>query len=228
MNNKVNKFKIILTFILIILIPIIIFYSSKILSPSSPLFSINENTIYDYVKSWGIYGSIIFIFIQAFTIVFPPAPNLIPMIAGGILFGVKLGILLSFIGVMVGISVNFYLTRIFGRRIIEKILNKQELSFIDKFVDKINWRIITLFPFIPGMYADLGGYSAGLSKMSFKKYFFAIGLGYLILVSFANILGRIVIQNEILRGVLITVLIIGMVSIFLILLFRFLKKRMEF
>jgi len=196
----------------------------KVLNPDGVLFSIDENSIQNYVNSWGVWGPIIFILIQTFTIVFPPTPNLITMITGGILFGAKLGVLYSFLGVMFGVTVNFYLTRIFGRKVIEYILNEEEIKSVDNFTKKVSWRMITLLPFIPGMYADLGGYSMGLSKIKFKKYFFSIGLGYLILVSLANLLGKIFIQNPALRIVLIAILLGGLVSIFLIPLVRFFRK----
>lgn len=220
-----SKLRIVLTFVLILLVPIVAFYLFKILSPSSVIFSMDENVIRDYVESWGIYSVFAFVAIQTFTIIFPPTPNLIPMIMGGILFGTRLGILFSFVGIMIGVTINFYLTRIFGRRIVENILNKKELGVVDKFAQEVNWRVIMLFPFLPGMYADLGGYSAGLSNMKFGKYFFSIGFGYLVLVFVANVFGKIFIRNPVLKIFLIVLLIAGAVSIFFIPLFRFLKKK---
>jgi len=227
MKAKVNKLKIILSFVLIIMIPILVFYILKLLNPGSIFFSVNETSIQEYVSSWGVFGPIIFILIQIFTIVFPPTPNLIPMIAGGLLFGLKLGVLYSFIGVMLGVTINFFLTRVFGRRIISIILNEREINSVDKFVDKINWRFIVLLPFIPGMYADLGGYSAGMSNIRFRKYFFSIGLGYLILIFLANVLGKIVIGNPILKGILIIILVGGFASIFIVPIVRYLKKKLS-
>ena len=75
------------------------------------------------------------------------------------------------------------------------------------------------------MYADLGGYSAGLSNMKFKKYFFSIGLGYLMIISILNILGKMIIGNPILKGLLMLILFAGIISIFIIPLIRFLKQR---
>lgn len=225
MTKNVSRLRIAIVFLLILLIPILLIYSIKIFNPDSPFFSADENRIRSYVESWHLLGAIVFILIQAFTVVFPPTPNLIPMIAGGVLFGTKLGILYSFTGIMIGATVNFYLTRVFGRRIVKKFLNKEEVEVIDSFSKKISWRFITLLPFIPGMYADLGGYSGGLSKITFKKYFLAIGFGYLILVSLANLLGGVVMQNQSLRFALILVLIVGGISIFLIPLVRFLRKK---
>ena len=124
-EKGINKVRVILAFIAVILVPVILFYLLKILNPDSLLFSINEEAIQNYVNGWGIWGPIVFIFIQTFTIIFPPTPNLIPMIAGGILFGPVLGLLYSFTGVMLGVVVNFYLTRIFGRKMLERILNNE-------------------------------------------------------------------------------------------------------
>ena len=224
-EKGINKVRVILAFIAVILVPVILFYLLKILNPDSLLFSINEEAIQNYVNGWGIWGPIVFIFIQTFTIIFPPTPNLIPMIAGGILFGPVLGLLYSFTGVMLGVVVNFYLTRIFGRKMLERILNNKEMNFVDGFINKTNWRVITFLPFIPGMYADLGGYSMGLSKIKFKKYFFSIGLGYLMLISLASFLGKFVVQNPTLRIMLILLLVGGMISILFIPIVRLLRRR---
>lgn len=224
-KNKINKAKILITFILVILVPILFFYVLKLLNPESFIFSIDEVKIQQYIDSVGYLGVFVYILIQTFTIIFPPIPNLIVMIAGGLLFGAELGILYSLIGVMIGVTINFYLTRFFGRRVIKKILNSSEIEWMDKFADKINWKIVVILPFIPGMYADIGGYSAGLSNMRFTKYFFSIGLGYILLVSLANLLGALVVKNPVLRAALIFVILAGAVSIFLIPLFKWIKKK---
>ena len=65
----------------------------------------------------------------------------------------------------------------------------------------------------------------GLSKIKFKKYFFSIGLGYLILISLASFLGKFVVQNPTLRVMLIVLLLGGMISIFFIPIVRLFKKR---
>jgi uncharacterized membrane protein YdjX (TVP38/TMEM64 family) len=224
MIEDINKKKIILIFVLILLIPICAFYILKLLSVDSIYFSINSENIGNYISNYGIYAPLFFILICAFTVVFPPSPNLIPMIAGGILFGIQFGILYSYLGIMIGATINFFLTRIFGRKIMKSILNKNEINFVDKFAEKVNWRIISILPFFPGMYADLGGYSAGLSNMNFKKYFFAASLGYIILITLANIIGRIFIEDPFLRIILLIILFIGLISIFIIPLIRWLRK----
>lgn len=221
---NINKKKIILSFILILLIPICAFYILKFFNTDSIYFSINAENIQSYVSNYGIYAPIFFILICIFVVVFPPSPNLIPMIAGGILFGIQFGILYSYIGIMAGATINFFLTRIFGRKIIKSILNKNEINFIDNFAKKINWRIISILPFLPGMYADLGGYSAGLGKMKFKKYFFAASLGYIVLIVLANTLGRIFIEDPFLRIILSIIIFVGFISIFIIPLVRWLRK----
>ena len=221
---NINKKKIILSFILILLIPICAFYILKFFNTDSIYFSINAENIQSYVSNYGIYAPIFFILICIFVVVFPPSPNLIPMIAGGILFGIQFGILYSYIGIMAGATINFFLTRIFGRKIIKSILNKNEINFINNFAKKINWRIISILPFLPGMYADLGGYSAGLGKMKFKKYFFAASLGYIVLIVLANTLGRIFIEDPFLRIILSIIIFVGFISIFIIPLVRWLRK----
>lgn len=224
---RLSKKKIILSFILILLIPICAFYILKFLSTDSIYFSINQENIETYVNNYGIYAPLFFILICIFVVVFPPSPNLIPMITGGILFGVQFGIFYSYIGIMAGATINFFLTRIFGRKIVKLILNKNEIRFIDNFAKKISWRIISILPFLPGMYADLGGYSAGLSNMKFKKYFFSASLGYIILIILANTLGRIFIEDPFLRIILLAIIFGGLISIFIIPLIRWIKKSLK-
>jgi uncharacterized membrane protein YdjX (TVP38/TMEM64 family) len=80
---------------------------------------------------------------------------------------------------MAGAAVCFYIARILGRDVVEKLTSKSGLKQIDDFFErhgKLSILIARLLPFISFDYVS---YAAGLTSMSFGGFFIATGIGQL-------------------------------------------------
>lgn len=80
---------------------------------------------------------------------------------------------------MAGAAVCFYIARILGRDVVEKLTSKAGLQQIDVFFEKHGRMSILIARLLPFISFDIVSYAAGLTSMSFGSFFVATGIGQL-------------------------------------------------
>jgi uncharacterized membrane protein YdjX (TVP38/TMEM64 family) len=147
------------------------------------------------VSKAGVSTPLVFIlsYIALIVSLVPSAPL---NVAAGILFGPLLGTLLSWISVMVGGSICFFLAKRFGEGFVSRIV-KERSKTLDKYnsiIENDGFELILLFRIIPFFPIAGFNYMFGLTKMKYKTYFWgsAIGTipGIFILTFFGNTLAN--------------------------------------
>lgn len=120
-----------------------------------------------------------FIFIQIIQTVIPVIPGALTIPMGSMIFGMKYGFLLNFIGIMIGSVMNFILARKFGRPLVEMIVDEKQLYKYSNWLDDNNRfdKLFTFGMFFPLSPADFLCYLAGLSNISFNKYLLILTAG---------------------------------------------------
>src|SRR5690606_16008234 len=99
------------------------------------------------------------------------------MIGSGILYGFFGGFILTWVSLVLGGQIAFWLSRTFGRPFAEKWISAETLDRWDKSAagQGMTFYVITLvMPFVPN---DAMCYVAGLGSMSFKRFLLANMLG---------------------------------------------------
>lgn len=144
------------------------------------------------MKSWvmqvGIWTPLAFIVLKILTLVIAPLSGgpLYPLV--GILFGFWPGIIYVAIGDFLGYTINFAISRIFGRKVVEKMLGQGNL--LSKIIDHVGTpkgffhAFLTLF-----VSPELLAYGAGLSKLSYWKFILILWPGYLVVSAVLVLLG---------------------------------------
>lgn len=135
------------------------------------------NEIKDYIQSFGIWAPLIYVGILSLLplLLFPDS---VLVMAGGMIFGLFKGTILTSIGSLIGATIAFYLARALGQQVIKKIIKKDLVIFKDKskmsgFFLILILRLIPLFPF------KIVSYSAGLSDVKYKDFAMATTIGSL-------------------------------------------------
>lgn len=142
------------------------------------IFSSAEQLSY-MISQAGIWGPLIFIFIQIIQCVIPIIPGGLSCVAGIILFGPFYGFIYNYIGILLGSLINFILARHYEKPLIETIVSKKTynkyISWLDrgKHFDKL----FALAIFMPVAPDDFLCMLAGLTKMTYKKFITIIVLG---------------------------------------------------
>ena len=173
----------------------------------------------NFIEQFGDYAPIIFLLLASILpiLLFPPG---IFSVIGGLLFGFKLGAVLTIIAAIIYTNIMFLISRYFARNKIENFLEKRltlkQYNRIFGLNDNKLATFLIICRLIPILPNSVVSYSYGLTRISFKHYFIAnlIGLipGRLIWLNFGSKLNNIW-SLEFLTAIVLIVAFIGIGAI---------------
>lgn len=144
------------------------------------MFATGDFTVVkEFVASYGAYAAAVSFLLMIAQSVAAPLPAFLITFANANLFGWWQGAILSWSSAMAGAAVCFYIARVLGRDVCEKLTSKAGLKQIDEFFEKHGRQSILIARLLPFMSFDLVSYAAGLTSMSFWSFFIATGIGQL-------------------------------------------------
>ncbi len=132
----------------------------------------NIGAMQEFIKSTGAWGMIVFVLIQFLQATFVPIPSIITTIAGSLLFGPTVAMILSLIGIFAASFFSFFVGRFCGERVVSWIASKEVFEKYSSILynkGKYTFFLMQIFPFFPD---DILCFIAGTTKMSWK--FFSI------------------------------------------------------
>ena len=170
MNKKISKKDIIkficfvIFFVTIVITGIV--FSSKI----KTIFTFEK--IRNFIEQHKNISVLLFILLQVLQVVIFIIPGDIVNATGGFLFNIYIGSILSFIGVVLGSIIAFYVSRLLGYNFVNKFIKKEKIEKIVYFFNN-NTGFVSLFifcnlPFVP---KDILMYCAGLTPLKAKRTF---------------------------------------------------------
>lgn len=177
-----HKSKIILIGIILVLVLLYIFNPSinQLVNDIFSMFATGDFTVVrDFIDEYGTYAMLVSVALMVFQAIAAPLPAFLITFANANLFGWWQGAILSWSGAMLGALVCFYISRILGRDVVEKLTSKAGLESIDGFFEKYGKHSILIARLLPFMSFDLVSYAAGLTSMTFVSFFIATGIGQL-------------------------------------------------
>lgn len=133
----------------------------------------------DFVASYGAYAAVISFLLMIFQSIAAPLPAFLITFANANLFGWWQGAILSWSSAMAGAAVCFFIARILGRDVAEKLTSKAGMKQIDTFFDRYGKNTVLICRLLPFVSFDIVSYAAGLTSMSFMSFFVATGVGQL-------------------------------------------------
>lgn len=168
--------------------------------------------IQNFVETNNIFLSI---FVGSFMIalesIIPALPLSVFIAINTVAFGNLVGFLISWISTIIGCSISFWLCRKLRKYVKKKIKKENKIiAFIDK-IDEISFSslfLILAMPFTPAFSINI---AAGLSKMEYKKYLFALIFSKAFIVYFWGYVGSNILTNITDVGLMIKTLIIMIV-----------------
>lgn len=131
----------------------------------------NVNIIKNFILSTGFLGVFIYVLLHFLQVVFLPIPAVILILAGTLIYGPFESAIYTTIGIMLGSYVSFYIGRIFGLKIVNWIVGSENVLKYQQKLSKNGDFLLAmafLFPFFPD---DVLCMIAGLTDMSFKRFF---------------------------------------------------------
>lgn len=171
--------------------------------------SVSLDKFRNYILSLGNLGAVVFIIFQVLQTVIAPIPGEVIQIAGGYVYGLTLGLVLTNLGMLIGAFIAFYFTRFMGGSLIEKFLRKEKFHWITYIVDSNEFSIILFIIFlIPGLPKDFLIYVAGLTPIKPLRFF-----GILFVGRFPWLLASVSIGFDLHHGNYTSTIIISMIAI---------------
>lgn len=134
----------------------------------------SAESVVDFIRSTEPFSGIIFVLFIVLNIVFLPVPTPVTAVVGAVLFGSILSFIYLAIGTLVGSIITFTLGKIFGVRLVEWMIGKQQTQkYSDTLAKKGKTFLILMmiFPFFPD---DILCLVAGITSMTYKYFIFVI------------------------------------------------------
>ncbi len=156
-----------------------LFFTQPIKEMISVLSMIDVEAIKKYILSFGTLAPVISFILMILQSVVAPLPAFIITFANAGLFGWVNGALLSWSSAMAGAVLCFFIARLLGRDVVEKLTSKFALKSIDDFFEKHGKYAILIARLLPFISFDIVSYAAGLTSMSFWSFFIATAIGQL-------------------------------------------------
>lgn len=212
MQKLIAAFKLFLLLIIIIGIPIAIYFNHHTLIED---FGSPEkiNTFITMHKMGGIFA---YLALQILQIVISILPGQVLQVAAGYAFGFPLGITLTLVGAGIGTLVTFYIARILGKKSMHLIFGEQRF---EKYVNHLNTKraviLIFIIYLIPGLPKDLFAYAIGVSEMKFKPFFIVSMVGRTPAMMISVMVGEMTATQQYTGVVLLalTAVILGIVGV---------------
>jgi uncharacterized membrane protein YdjX (TVP38/TMEM64 family) len=129
------------------------------------------------IESYGAWAPVVFVVFQIFQVLFSPIPGELVGAAGGYVFGWWGSLLYSTIGLSLGSWINFFLARLLGKGLIERLIPPKYLSKISFLMERQGVIASFIFFVIPGFPKDYLCYVLGLSPMSWRIFLVVSSIG---------------------------------------------------
>lgn len=144
------------------------------------------------LSSFGVISGIFIIFLES---IIPVLPLGVFVSLNVITFGSVVGILISWVGAVLGSLFSFYLCRKLGNHFSKKYEKNPKINEYRKKMDKLSFPslvILIAIPFTPQFAINI---ASGLSKMKYKKFLAAIILGKLPMIYFWGFIGKSLMES---------------------------------
>jgi uncharacterized membrane protein YdjX (TVP38/TMEM64 family) len=143
------------------------------------LKNIDVDLVRGYILGFGVWAPVTSFLLMILQSILAPLPAFIITFANAGLFGWVYGAILSWSSAMAGAVLCFYISRFYGREVVEKLTSKYALESIDQFFKKYGKHAILIARLLPFISFDIVSYAAGITSMSFWSFFWATGIGQL-------------------------------------------------
>ncbi len=132
-----------------------------------------------YISTFGIFGPLTLIVIQALQVILPVLPGFLGCIVGAGMFGVFGGFWCNYIGISAGSIIAFLLAKRLGNGIVKQMFPADKYDSLVKWINqkKCYTAILFLCILLPLAPDDFLCYFSGLTGMSTKKFTWIIILG---------------------------------------------------
>jgi uncharacterized membrane protein YdjX (TVP38/TMEM64 family) len=139
------------------------------------LKQIGLDNIHLWIQQTGVFAPVVFVLLNIVSLVIAPLSGSSLFVLGGVLFGQELAFWLSWPASIAGCSLNFWISRHWGRGIAVRLIGNQDLDQLDTVMGRLKdhhsiFYMIALMP----LSQDIVSYAVGLTKVKYSSFAIAL------------------------------------------------------
>jgi len=132
-------------------------------------FYIPKEKLVEVVKNAGVFAPVVFILLNLTTFIIAPLSGTPIVAIGYYLFGSKV-VLYGFVVILISSVINFWISRIWGVKLVSKIVGKKGMEEINEYTKEYGFLTLFVTRFFLRGFDDVISYAAGLTSMKFTPY----------------------------------------------------------
>lgn len=134
--------------------------------------AVDQQGIERFIQSYGALAAVVSFLLMILQAIAAPLPAFLITFANASLFGAFWGGLLSWTSSMAGAALCFFIARVMGREVVEKLTGKTVLDSMDGFFTRYGKHTILVCRLLPFVPFDPISYAAGLTSIRFSLVFY--------------------------------------------------------
>lgn len=159
------------------------------------LYELSEN-LNDILLQIGLWGPVIACLFIVVESIIPILPLSVFITVNFIVFGSFVGFIISWIFTIIGCIISFMIFKHrYKEKFEKKIRNKKYVEKLIIWLETAKFQHLVVLVAIPFTPAFLFNIAAGLSKMTFRKFFFVILIGKIFLIYFWGFVGTALLES---------------------------------
>ena len=189
MNSLLKKYRFELFLVGIIVGLTLLFY---FIGDQFGVFS-NRDALEQKVSEFGIWGPVVLAVVSFFDVLIAPFPGGISPAVGGFLYGKFWGVVIIYIGNVLGANATFWIARKWGPKFFLLFIKKSKIEEFQEMV-KLRQTYFWIAYFIPILPYDYLNIAIGLSEIRWKKFLLLNSAGMLVSLTLLVLFGSSILE----------------------------------
>jgi uncharacterized membrane protein YdjX (TVP38/TMEM64 family) len=136
-----------------------------------------------YLEEAGVWMPLLYVLLQFLQVVLLPIPSLVSTVAGIALFGPLKTMIYSFVGIMAGSILAFYVGRKWGKRAASWMVGEETLSKWQKKLKRKDNLFLSVMFILPLFPDDVLCFLSGLSSMTFVYFLIVVSISRILAIA---------------------------------------------
>ena len=195
-------------FVVHLIVVLVVFLALTIVARRHLSLLTNRTQLRTFIQQYGNFAPLVLIVLQALQVVLAPIPGQVLAVVAGYLFGAWLGTLYNMIGIAIGSTVAFWLSRRYGRAYVEHMIHEDALADFDSISDNYVRATLFLFFLVPGLPDDMLCFAGGLTKVPLWQLVGIAVVGRAPAFFLVNVVGGLLGEGQFVAAAALTLVIV--------------------
>jgi uncharacterized membrane protein YdjX (TVP38/TMEM64 family) len=131
---------------------------------------LSSDRVEHFVFKAGIFGPLVIMSYFIISDVIAPIAGSPGVVLSVALYGLFKGLLIAYLAGIISATINFYISKRFGRSLVQKFVGKHAMKQIDQYAEKFGVRVLVIGRIFGFPFFEIISYAAGLTTMLYKQY----------------------------------------------------------